>query len=126
MADTLIFQSEKKEEEIVTIPSKIIYPDVRIPLPNGSLEKGDTIEGYLKVKDKNGNYKELNFSDVSITLSEYTDDPTLEVLGVVYMSFVESSRLAQVVDPMINPDVPVIPDAPVTPDVTPDPIEVIL
>ena len=79
-------------EQTVVIPATIQYPDYRRAYDSGTLAQGDTIVLTTQIFDADGNEKSPDNNVVELSLSQYTQDPTKEVLGVIYFNFVESNK----------------------------------
>jgi hypothetical protein len=77
---------------VVEIPAQIIMPELRYAAPSGTLAKDDVIEGTVKLFDKDGNEKPLEFSGYRIVLKDWPEDPNQEILAVLYMNFVVSNK----------------------------------
>ena len=86
-----VLESQVIPEQTVTIPATIQYPDYRRAYDSGTLVQGDTIVLTTQIFDSDGNEKSPDNNVVQLSLSQYTQDSTKEVLGVLYFDFVESN-----------------------------------
>ena len=83
-------------EQTIIIPEKILYPDVRRAFEGGTFAPGDKITISVTVTDSDGKDKTPDDSDFQLELDNYTRDPNKEVLGVLYMNFVESNKVPEI------------------------------
>ena len=95
--------TEIKPSESIIIPETISLPQLRYAAPAGTLAKGDTIEGTVTLKDKDGNVKPLEFDGFKVTMSDWPDALDEEILAVLYMNFVVSKKPtnAPIVPPIV-------------------------
>lgn len=89
MAD---LESVKVLQKTVIVPEYIDYPETRIPIGPGVLQKGARVRVKVNVVDKDG--LDVMPETLYVTkFTEYPTDPTKEVLGMVRVSFNESGKV---------------------------------
>jgi len=80
-------------ETTITVPAYIELPNLRYAAPSGTLQQGDTININITITDADGNERAFpDYDGFQISLLDWPEDETKEILGVLYMNFVESTK----------------------------------
>lgn len=79
-------------EQTIVVPERIVYPELRRAFESGTFAAGDVITVSVTVKDADGNDKTPENSDFELSLDNYVADNSMEVLGILYMNFIESTK----------------------------------
>jgi hypothetical protein len=85
-----VMNSQAVDATVISVPTTVQYPDLRYAYPSGTLSQGTTITVSVTMTDSDGNDTTPDVSAWQMVLSDYTQDPTKEVLGVIYFNFTES------------------------------------
>ena len=95
--------SEVIPEQVITIPERIQYPELRKAYDSGTLSQGDIVVVSVQIFDSEGNDKTPDDSVFKMPLDNYVADENKEVLFVVYGNFVESNRPQIVKEEIVEP-----------------------